>query len=436
MIEPQNTMLPIATQTTAKDTPSGELGFGEMLANTLGMVARFDPSAIAGILVDQGQGDPAGNSEPGSDTAGDDGDGLWMAVTGTVTVPGQNQIVPAPIPPSDAVVVEPVVSPVFPPVREAGELAPVAVVPPTLGDDIAPPVLDELAGDAAVPGVAATTAVAPTATPGPTPVTAQPVPADPRPEPPDGELAPVVKPVGDDAVPVAADGAAVDAPRRADPSALTVMPVEAGDGVPAPTMPPTPIASSAPATNATHVEVAAVDAPVQLPVEPVAVADSGRVSLPDARIELEPGVGTQQPAAPSLENVTGGPGPVSSFTHQAAPAQHSVLAERVLEAVEMQAHQPPPRTMIVDLPELEGIRLVVSVRSGAEVHVVPSSTSTVTDGLRGFMNELDGVLADRGFVMTGDGRRRRENPAPDDQRDLPRRPRPAASRPTDNDLRI
>ena len=108
-----------------------------------------------------------------------------------------------------------------------------------------------------------------------------------------------------------------------------------------------------------------------------------------------------------------------------------------MQAVELQANQPPPRTMVVDIPEIEGLRLVVSVRSG-EVHVVPATASTGTDGIQPFLDELRGVLESRGFVMTGDGRQRGRNPHDEDDPVPPRAPRPTFRRAdrSDNDLRI
>ena len=96
----------------------------------------------------------------------------------------------------------------------------------------------------------------------------------------------------------------------------------------------------------------------------------------------------------------------------------------------------PPDAQTVDIPEIEGLRLVVSVRGGGEVHVVQSSVSTAGGGLQPFMEELQGVLENRGFVMTGDGRRRGHNPQQEEQ-PLPRRTQqPTFRRPDDNDLRI
>jgi hypothetical protein len=127
---------------------------------------------------------------------------------------------------------------------------------------------------------------------------------------------------------------------------------------------------------------------------------------------------------------------VSSFSATTSTGHQTALAERVLQAVELQANQPPPRTMVVDLPEIDGLRLVVSVRAGGEVHVVPASNSTSVHGLQPFLSELESVLADRGFVMTGDGRRRGGNPYNEEEQQLPRRPRPTYTRRLDDDLRI
>jgi hypothetical protein len=76
------------------------------------------------------------------------------------------------------------------------------------------------------------------------------------------------------------------------------------------------------------------------------------------------------------------------------------------------------------------------VRGGAEVHVVPTSGSTASSGLQPFMNELENVLAHRGFTMTGDGRRRGGNEHQPEEDEMPRRSRPTFNRPTDNELRI
>ena len=66
MIEPQNTMMPLAADPAPVDQPQGEEGFGAMLAQTLGMVPQLDPNAIQQITGRQGNGDQ---------DAGEHGDG-------------------------------------------------------------------------------------------------------------------------------------------------------------------------------------------------------------------------------------------------------------------------------------------------------------------------------------------------------------------------
>ena len=94
--------------------------------------------------------------------------------------------------------------------------------------------------------------------------------------------------------------------------------------------------------------------------------------------------------------------------------------------------------MVVDIPEVEGLRLVVSVRSAGHVAVTPASGSTNPDAFATFANDLSRVLAERGFVMTGDGRGRGYNPYADEEPAPATRRSASFRRParTDNDLRI
>jgi hypothetical protein len=94
--------------------------------------------------------------------------------------------------------------------------------------------------------------------------------------------------------------------------------------------------------------------------------------------------------------------------------------------------------MVVDIPEIEGLRLVVSVRSGGQVSVTPAIGSTNPDAFAPFTDDLSRVLSDRGFVMTGDGQRRGRNPYATEEQQPPSRRSTTFRRParTDNDLRI
>lgn len=425
MIEPQNTLLPFATESSPVEPAKGDPGFGEMLAQTLGMVPQLDPGAIAPILPDQSQGDQAGGP------SGDD-----EAALGKSEIDDEIRFVTAPLAPA-----------VF--TRRISVGRPIsgdtAVIDPGSGDD-------EVAGTAPVdPGVVPSVPVPATdidlplgdeSAPDPVPVDDEPGRReliDPAQSP--GEVIPAEAAAaqsipGDRPAPVPAEPATTPGVpvRRADPSLIGAVSARSGDVTPTRPGAEPPVAAIVPELDAQPKQVETSRPAIHLQTAGVAMTDERRVSVTDGRVDVQ----STTSALPSLspEGVSGPPTTVSSFTHPAAPTQHSALAERVLEAVELQANQPPPRTMIVDIPEIEGLRLVVSVRSGGEVHVVQSSASTGNQGLQGFLSELEGVLADRGFVMTGDGRRRGGNPSRDEQVDLPRRPRPTFNRPVDNDLRI
>ncbi|MDX2466761.1 MAG: hypothetical protein QNL12_05565 [Acidimicrobiia bacterium] len=260
---------------------------------------------------------------------------------------------------------------------------------------------------------------------------------------------------------------AVAQPETADPSAasnvvgnaMSFEPAQAvavqpalrpvrGDGDRRLPTPPDPTA--APATS-TSIGVPAQQKNVTIPpaarvdLNPIAPLD---VAPPRATVKIgEPLVAEQPNLTPTVPaGDTDSVGVQKTVTTQsvaastsAAPSLQTALAERVMRAVELQANQPPPRTMVVDIPEIEGLRLVVSVRGGAQVHVVPTTGSATPDSFQPFMDELSTVLADRGFEMTGEGHRQGNDPNEQGAEPLPfRLQRPTFRRPhpTDNDLRI
>jgi hypothetical protein len=108
-----------------------------------------------------------------------------------------------------------------------------------------------------------------------------------------------------------------------------------------------------------------------------------------------------------------------------------------MQAIDLQRSQPPPRSMVVDIPELEGLRLIVSVRSAGQVSVTPAANTANPEVFAPFATDLSRVLGERGFVMNGDSRRQGYNPYNEDEAPPPRRStgfhRPAR---VDNDLRI
>ncbi len=473
MIEPQNTMLPIATATATVDAPHSDVTFGEMLAKTLGMTPQLETDAVTAIA---GEETDTGQSPVDAETEGD-------TRHLDKTISRKEQFFVGVVPTRQFSITRP------------SDTVPVATEPVIIGDEVEPTVPDPatpvvgpvrkdtdptlpVVGPEDLPGAGVTTVdggladaapVAPEITE-PTPAAgAAETPAVPDgsaqvptqrdfvdPVPVEGDTAPAERdrvsptPVEPGKLPVAGDGdtyeqmPVITPAKETSPSDdVDLEPVSAGRIVsgdvvvkPAPPIDPQQDQSAAAALQ----PAAPVTASGPVPVEEAAVSLGAEhpVQVTDSKIELEPASshGTDRIVSLSPEPVTHSTSAVSSFTSPAAPTQHTALAERVLQAVELQANQPPPRTMIVDIPELEGLRLVVSVRSGAAVHVVPTSSSPASAGLQPFMSELESVLADRGFVMTGDGRRRGGNEYQRGEEELPRRARPSINRPTDNDLRI
>lgn len=493
MIEPQNTMLPVA-KSRPVDAPQGEgEGFGDMLAQTLGMIPQVDPSAVKQIDTGAQQGH-ADDENPGSEPP--------QGEPSTASLPGV------------AALVSPVV------VEQGAPIAAANVDPPELSGRSTDP--DEpstspslIAGRPMLVGSAERTGVAPMPIP--------PVRRSPEPVPHVVQPVDTVLKQPSPAQPVVADPASIDAGHRvslqptppanfgwpADPGGdpgqvpgagthgngeATIETTAPDPGSKPPTMgdrswTPVPLDASAGAglnpsdlglePAATDPRLAGGDRGPTLPksttletVEPDAfipeVADAvssrpatgpmSRVEFtPDRPIRLEPIPSATAAAGPVIEPVTtepvstdgvapiaaaeaessNAPGNVTTLPEGLRP-RASALAERVMQAIDLQRTQPPPRSMVVDIPELEGLRLLVSVRSVGNVTVTPATGSANPDVFTPFATDLSRVLAERGFVMNGDGRQRGYNPHSDDEPAPASSPRPSFRRPvrTDNDLRI
>ena len=169
MIEPQNTMLPFATESSPTGLPQGDVGFGEMLAQTLGMAPELNAGAFAPILPDQGHDDQAGGLAQDADTEPKQSaseDTVRFQRTPPAQVPVTRQFsLPRPVD-GDSVVTDPIYgddegaerTPVQPgsehplPVVGEPELSPAigleqppvvgAGRPPTLGSSVTSPVVD------------------------------------------------------------------------------------------------------------------------------------------------------------------------------------------------------------------------------------------------------------------------------------------------------
>ena len=107
----------------------------------------------------------------------------------------------------------------------------------------------------------------------------------------------------------------------------------------------------------------------------------------------------------------------------------AAIVERIVQAVEIQHHLPPPRAIAVDLPELDGVRLVVSIRGNGAVHVMPAP-GTANPGVTPLLGAVADALTENGFTLASDAdadRGRRHHDDADEPRPF-RRPRRAPRR--------
>jgi hypothetical protein len=473
MIEPQNTMLPIAAAPRTPRQPLGESGeFGEVLAQSLSFVAQVDPNAVQQIAA----GPHHQGETPDGDVLGEDGDSplIESVVPAAATSRDAGNAVPG--------FVE-AASPIAPatPIRVMG-----GIVDPDSPTDVSavPDASTEPGSRQAQSPPTSPTPLGTPATDAPVDGTREPVLSDPpltvesTPDP------------GIDAVPVpmvAEPTDAVGVPVRTEnpdggttataavaPLVTNPAPRAAGESVQRtrlPSGPAVPIGPDDPVRpiqrdDGTTAPVEAVDVSTQVagsepadsPAPVVAngqTAQSQVVLRPESTVHLD----TSQPVAPAMGNDTG-PGvavdsgigetpvsfgsptststPVGSPAANAAPGLSSALAERVMRAVDLQRTQPPPRSMVVDIPELEGLRLVVSVRAGGHVTVTPASSGAGADAFAPFAEDLSRILTERGFVMNGDDRRGRHNPQNEEEPAPFRTRRPTFRRQArdDGELRI
>jgi len=488
MIEPQNTMLPLAESRPVEARQGDGEGFGEMLAQSLGMVPQVDPSAVQQINPGLRQGHSEGESEASSEEPDLDAAaalGAGPATPTGIAVPNASATIDPPDPSgaqheSQAHEVVPSLARTVAAQgqrfsRSRNGVEPVQVLPTPPAADATPHV-DRPIDTAWNPSplmVSEEVSADPTAradgnvTPQPagpldaisesivgaeptidkpdvvpTTTTARPNPNGPvTPARAPGIDPPGIATVPDNPHSISSDsvlGEVAFEPAVAEPEPTAV---ERGANLPGP--PAIDTAHSGAETTAGTVEANRATAP------PPVTRAQPRVDLaPDRPIHLDTGpaaTAVEQPAAVESAGIgisTTDPaaaptGPVATSPETLRP-QASALAERVMQAIDLQRTQPPPRSMVVDIPELEGLRLVVSVRAAGHVTVTPASGSGNPDAFAPFASDLSRVLAERGFVMNGDGRQRGYNPYADEE-PVPATPRRGSfRRPTrvDNDLRI
>ena len=217
--------------------------------------------------------------------------------------------------------------------------------------------------------------------------------------------APPASTPGDD-VPVDLSDAprpAADAPRTGTPNVTNGV---TASGAPVATDRVSPTATATPADSA-------VDA-VRHEAAPRSLADTPGTTGSEVAVPR-----TSSPAASAPTSGGGATAP--------APAAASrELVGRVLDALDLLEHAPPPRRMTIEVPDADGLRLHVSLR-GSEVHVAVQSGGAGSPDLSGWGRELSAGLASRGFDLGGFSTDGRGDPhgegAPRDEHDPRHAPR-------------
>ena len=89
---------------------------------------------------------------------------------------------------------------------------------------------------------------------------------------------------------------------------------------------------------------------------------------------------------------------------QAPQVQQSVLVERIMTAVELQRHLPPPRAIAIEIPEMEGLRLVVTMRMDGSLHIGSSTPgqAALPEQAVPLLQAVNEALTERGFDMSAD----------------------------------
>lgn len=253
------------------------------------------------------------------------------------------------------------------------------------------------------------------------------------------------------------DRAALLAALRAATAAGRAAAPTTGEAAPANSAVTTPDASATTAPTPTTGTATSTSGPGQsVPVvpgstdraastSPTAAPTTGRAVPVDVTAATEASAPTPLPPA----GTGGGAANAAPATPAPAPTPvdgglHARVVARVIQAAELLENAPPPRHMVVELPDSDGLRLQVAMR-GSEVHVNLHGGRTAPD-LGAWGRELAAGLASRGMSLgeftSGDsapsGREQQSDdhhprPSEDDRPAAPPRGRP---RPDDGELRL
>ena len=138
---------------------------------------------------------------------------------------------------------------------------------------------------------------------------------------------------------------------------------------------------------------------VEAPADPVEAPQPARSAAP---------TGSPVPAPAEASAATPNPVVATRTPDVAAPLLQA--AQRIGAALEQMADAPPPRSMTLELTELEGVRVRVSLLAGAvRVSVLDGSIDQAQRTQ--LASDLDQALAEQGFELAGEREQRRREAA-------------------------
>ena len=166
-----------------------------------------------------------------------------------------------------------------------------------------------------------------------------------------------------------------------------------------------------------------------------AAADTGRTSIGSTAAVAPAGSDdvTVSLVSPDVANPTGGTVGTPS-TPAAGYVPDMAAVNRVIDTLGVMVRQPPPRTLTLDLTDMHGVRLTISVTSSGGSLAV-ADTGAGDANTEQWKQQLDQLLSERGFGSDHRFRNRSGEDEPPERGLTPRRA-PRSVAPTSNELRL
>lgn len=185
----------------------------------------------------------------------------------------------------------------------------------------------------------------------------------------------------------------------ASPSARSPIPSDAG-----PTVAPTPAVVATPVTEAAAVDQAATLRPAGARMAELA-SDGSTTEQPSRARTDAVAEGPRVPAAVPAGDVAGSAAP------NGGPITH--LVDRIVAVVDMLHDQPPPRSFIIEVPQLDGTQIRVALRADGTVHLGVAGDRPAHLAMP-IITAARAALGDRGFDLGPDSQGRPSHPERDD----------------------